>query len=210
MKLKNLGVIIGLAAIVISCREGINEFVDEEFIIRTGQVTDALYFSDLVRPDSVIIDTNHEDVRSIDLNNDGIKEFEIVSEEDTITIKDSNQNLRNYHIKSLHLKKLREGIFVSVESISYTGYVGVIQENSILNFESQIWNPLDSVKILCYWEKSLQTEFSYDYGLWNNKQNMYFAVNYQHEDRTIIAWIELSVIEYDNYILHNYASFILE
>lgn len=210
MKLKNLGLVIGLAVIVITCREGINEFMYEENFIRTGQVTDALYFSNIARPDSIMLDTRHEVVRSMDLNNDGIGEFEIVSVEDTITVKDINQNLRYFHIKSLILKKLKEDIFVSVESISYTGYVGIIQGNSILNFESQIWNPLDSTKLLCYWEKNLQTEFSYDDGLWNNKHNKYFAVNYQHEDRTIIAWIELSVLEYDNYIIHNFASFILE
>lgn len=210
MKLKNIGLVIGLAAIVIACREDIIEYTDEEIFIRTGQVTDALYFSDMVQPDSIVIDAGHEDVRRMDLNHDGMFEFEIVSEEDTIIIKDSDKNFRAYHIKSLHLKKLREDILVSVESIEYPGYLNVIQGNSILNFESQIWKTLDSVKVLCYWEKNLLNGFSYYDGLWNNKRNKYFAVNYQHEDRTIIAWIELSVIDFDNYILHNYASFILE
>ena len=210
MKLWNTGLVIGLAVIVITCREGINESIVEEKIIRTGQVTDALYFSNLVRSDSIIIDNNHEDARVIDLNNDGIPEFEIVFQEDTVSIKHSNQELIYFHIKSLFLRKLRENIFVSVESINYTGYVGVIQGNSILSFESQIWNPLDSIKILIHWENNLQFDFSYDFGLWNNRSSKYFAVNFQHNGRTIIAWIELSVVEYDNYILHNYASFILE
>ena len=210
MKLKNHGLIIGLAIIVFACREGITEFVDDVDFIRTGQVTDALYFSNLARPDSIIIETNHKEVRLMDLNNNGINEFELISEEDTISINDGNQNSRVYHIKSLHLKKLTEDIFVSVESMTYTGYVEVIQGNTILNFDSQIWTSLDSVKVLCYWEKYIQSEFSYDYGFWNNKRNKYIAVHYQHEGRTIIAWIELSVVGYDNYILHNYASFILE
>ena len=160
MKLWNTGLVIGLAVIVITCREGINESIVEEKIIRTGQVTDALYFSNLVRSDSIIIDNNHEDARVIDLNNDGIPEFEIVFQEDTVSIKHSNQELIYFHIKSLFLRKLRENIFVSVESINYTGYVGVIQGNSILSFESQIWNPLDSIKILIHWENNLQFDLS--------------------------------------------------
>lgn len=193
-----------------ACREGIQEPVENQHDIKTGQVTDAIYYSSFDQPESLFVDKSHEDVKTIDLNNDGIMEFEIVSIEDTITVKDSNENLRDYHVKKLFLRKYREGIYISAESITYNDYVAIIPKNTILNFENQVWSPLDSIKMFCQWERNIQAEFSYDFGIWNGNNNKYFAVNFQQGDETIIAWIEISIVEYDNYILHNYASFILE
>jgi hypothetical protein len=204
-------VIIAICTIsLLTCREGIQEPVENQNDIKTGQVADAVYYSNFDQPETLFVDGKHEDIRLIDVNNDGIMEFGIVSTEDTVTIKDSNENLRDYHVKKLFLRKQRENILISVESITYTDYVAIIPKNSILNFETQVWNPLDSVKMFCQWERNIQAEFSYDFGIWNGNYNKYFAVNFQEEDKTIIAWVEISIVDYDNYILHNYASFILE
>jgi hypothetical protein len=203
--------IIILASISLTgCREGIPEPVEDDQNIKTGQIAGALYYSNFVQPESLFVDAVHEHIKLIDVNNDGVAEFGIGSSEDTLIIKDSNNNLRDFHVKKLFLRKHSENILISVESITYTDYVGIIQKNTTLNFENQVWNQLDSVKMFCQWERNIQAEFSYDYGIWNGNYNKYFAVNFQHGDETIIAWIEISVVEYDNYILHNYASFILE
>jgi hypothetical protein len=207
--LKNITLLIFLTAALSACREGIPESVDQEFI-KAGQVEGAIYYSNWSRSDTVFIDTNHEDIKLIDLNNDGAFEFEIVSTEDTVTAKISSNELRDYHVKTLFLRKHRENIYIAVESITYSDYVEIIQKNSILNFDSQIWNPLDSVKIFCQWERNIQAGFSYDWGDWNDHYNKYFAVHFQHDEETLISWVEISVVDYDNYILHNYASFILD
>jgi hypothetical protein len=207
--LKNGLIIVLLTVTLLSCREGIPDPIEDESI-KTGQTAGSIFFSGFNKPDSVFIDSDHEDIKLIDLNDDGIMEFEIVSTEDTVSEKISSNDIRDYHVKTLFLRKQRENIYISVESITYSDYVAIIDRNSILNFQTQIWNPLDSVKMFCQWERNIQAGFSYDYGIWNENYNKYFAVNFQHEGETIIAWVEISIVEYDNYILHNYASFILE
>lgn len=199
-----------LTVFLITCREGIVETPDDSDFFKAGQVEDALYYSDFAQPDSILINQIHRHSNPVDIDNDGIIEFDIISNEERVTVTDYNQNEREYYVKTLYLSKRKENVQVSVESIDITNYVGIISKNTSLSFDHQVWNTLDSVKIFCQWERNIDAGFSYDFGIWNNQSNKYFAVNFQHEGKTIIGWVEISILEYDNYILHNFASFNLE
>ncbi|MFY0592687.1 hypothetical protein [Roseivirga sp.] len=135
-------------------------------------------------PITVQIDAVHSNVRELDINFDNEIDIIIRAYEDFggnpkgLTITTNNTSTRILLDESGNVAPLNAGETTTVLSTTW----GMANSLALAVLDGQTTT-----------------------GLWNGLQNKYVAVRMDIGTSRFLAWIELSVSDYDNYSFHNYA-----
>ena len=128
-------------------------------------------------------DQPHSIVREFDLNSDEVNDILIRA------YQDFNGN------KGLTITTANDSTRVLVNT---DGLVTPLEEGDIVTIESTTWSMLDQAPLAV-------SEGGNTTGIWNMAGRRYVAVRMDIGISRFLAWIELSVEDYDNYSFYNFA-----
>ena len=164
--------------------DGGGGITDEQRQLVMGQ-TDGVgvFFTGLTAPLTLERDQVHSNLRELDLNNDGV--FDIT--------------LRAYEEfggadKGLSLSVVSDSVRVSVNG---DGLVIPKENGDIVTLASETWTQGVDLPLAVREAGNVS-------GLWNGLQNRYVAIRIDIQNSRFLAWVELSVSDFDNYSFHNF------
>jgi hypothetical protein len=183
---------------LLSCAE---EDENPNVVIIMGYSSGSLYFSNLPEPLVVDKDFIHTTRTVLDLNGDDVGELTILSSEeltgtDTLfrTLKLEKHPNADTNVRISLLADYTVTSFLDGESVEFPrGDMYSLQDEFILTWNKHI----------------ISTGADFVAGSWNGLLEHCFLVEYKVGESDIAAWVMLSVTDYDNYILHNFASYSL-
>ena len=182
--------VLGLLAIVsvaflIACGsdDGDGGITQEQRELRMGESSGSnILFSGLASPLVLARNDVHSNVRDIDLNNDGVDDVSIRAYEEFAGD------------KGLTFSTLNDSTRVSVVN----NQVKPLSEGDIITIDSESWGSAESVVLA-------ELISGTPGGNWNGLGRRYIAIRMDIGIRRFLAWIEISVEEYDNYSFYNVA-----
>lgn len=152
-----------------------------------------VFFSNLASPDETAVDQTHTTTREVDINNDQIIDFEIIS---------SELNTVNVVIKLLSITT--EGQNSVAVNKNPAANPKIFQQGDTIRIADEDW--VNQVQEYTLAGQEVSSAGTTELGNWNGQRNRYLAVWVRKDGENILGWIELSVDNFDNYTFHNYAS----
>lgn len=143
-----------------------------------------VYSFGLNAPLSVNRDDNHSTPLELDINVDGENDVEIRAYEETFNGR-----------KGLTLESLNATTTFSVDG---NGDILPLEAGTKVTIDTETWGGANSILPLAVYDNGTTT------GLWNGLTSRYVAVKIEIDNNRFLAWIELSVSDYDNYSFHNF------
>ena len=192
-----------LSAFFISCDVS-TIFDNEPYNLVVGSRSNTLYQTSPDLADSLYKDFKHLDIRDMDLNNDLLKEFYIVSEEDSV-FEDGSDDFR-YYRKRLTIEKnpLYEGrLSIATDS---NGNIQVFNQGEVVNPETHSFEIINDEKYLCDFSIDANQQVI-NYGHWNGKIQRFLVISARFNDVVVAAWVRITVEKFDNYVFYGFASF---
>ncbi len=179
-----LGLVL-LATAVLSCGsdDGDGGITDEQRQLIMGQETGiGLFYSNLSSPLVIARDEVHSNVRELDINNDGVTDLA----------------LRAYQEFSGN-----RGLTISTPSdsvrISMDGQmVKALEEGDIVTISTETWGSADALALAV-------TDAGTVSGNWVGAGNRFVAFRMDIGISRFLGYLEISVEDFDNYSLHNFA-----
>ncbi len=179
-----LGLVL-LATAVLSCGsdDGDGGITDEQRQLIMGQETGiGLFYSNLSSPLVLARDEVHSNVRELDINNDGVTDLA----------------LRAYQEFSGN-----RGLTISTPSdsvrISLDGQmVKALEEGDIVTISTETWGSADALALAV-------TDAGTVSGNWVGAGNRFVAFRMDIGISRFLGYLEISVEDFDNYSLHNFA-----
>lgn len=179
-----LGLVL-LATAVLSCGsdDGDGGITDEQRQLIMGQETGiGLFYSNLSSPLVLARDEVHSNVRELDINNDGVTDLA----------------LRAYQEFSGN-----RGLTISTPSdsvrISMDGQmVKALEEGDIVTISTETWGSADALALAV-------TDAGTVSGNWVGAGNRFVAFRMDIGISRFLGYLEISVEDFDNYSLHNFA-----
>ena len=155
----------------------------EQRELEMGYEGSDVYSFGLNAPLSVNRDDVHSSIRELDINVDGendvlIRSYQEFNGDKGLTIESLNATTTFSIDANSEVKPLEQGVKVSIDS--------------------ETWGGANSVLPLAVSAGGTTT------GLWNGLTSHYVAVKIEIDNNRFLAWIELSVSDYDNYSFHNF------
>ncbi len=174
-----------LATAVLSCGsdDGDGGITDEQRQLIMGQETGiGLFYSNLSSPLVLARDEVHSNVRELDINNDGVTDLA----------------LRAYQEFSGN-----RGLTISTPSdsvrISMDGQmVKALEEGDIVTISTETWGSADALALAV-------TDAGTVSGNWVGAGNRFVAFRMDIGISRFLGYLEISVEDFDNYSLHNFA-----
>ncbi len=195
-----------LALSVVSCDDD-DPAPDSRDSVLTGEFEDALFYTNLQEPDTTLMDNIHVTTREIELDGQPGADLLIVAEMDTILDADDNPIAATKRL-SLRAADGANPISVAVTGIDEVRSYGKAQ---FITFNNTAWLLVtDSPIILASSRQDLTSGQSEITGLWNGLIKQYMGVFLQSDTGVLMSWIELSVLNFDNYVFHNAATYQLD
>ncbi|MGB5873999.1 MAG: hypothetical protein WBH56_09750 [Bacteroidota bacterium] len=170
--------------------------VQQPFFL-TGQSSGTdVFFSNIVPPETIFVDINHTTTTPLDVNNDLIQDYEIIS---------FQNNQGNQEFRGVEIKQLADSTWVADD---FDSEIRVFSANDTLwvNAESWTWvtSPDKDKMPLAILLRDGQIDE--EWGKWNGEENKYVGLKLTVGGEDYLGWIELTVADYDNYIIFNFAS----
>ena len=176
--------------------------------IVAGVTDEASFFSDLAEPDTMINDGIHSTTMALDIDGDGTDDLLIVSAMDTIY--DMNNNPERA-LKQLHISAAQSN--TDQIRVAATGPLTsrMYGRGQVISRNETLWVNLDSdAFILAGSDQDLTTGQSVIIGNWNGANREFLGLLLQKGGSELLAWVELSVISFDNYVYFNHCSYNLD
>ncbi len=181
--------ILGLMAItvaVLSCGsdDGDGGITDEQRQLIMGQETGiGLFYSNLSSPLVLARDEVHSNVRQLDINNDGVTDIELRAYQEFggnrgLTISTPSDSTRISLDTQMAVKALEDG--------------------DIITITTEDWDSADALALAV-------TNAGTVSGNWVGAGNRYVAFRIDIGNSRFLGYLEISVEEFDNYSLHNFA-----
>lgn len=163
----------------------------------------AYYFSDYTEPDSNFFNSDHETSVRIDLDGDLSTEIFLVSTQVT----DLDDNLQIKELKIIKNPSYTPAISVVILNPSAPYFLKEFKPGDIIEYSKEFKTQLSGEIVLAREEKNLVTGVSVIEGNWNEAEEKCFIVYFASVGDSFLAWINISVVDYCNVIVHNFASF---
>lgn len=143
----------------------------------------AVFHTGFVAPLVLARDNVHSHLRELDLNSDGeidvhIRAFQDFNGDRGLTISTVNAETR--------------------VSLDENGMIKPLENGDIVTVDSETWGSADALPLAVI-------EGSVESGTWNMLGRRFVALRLDIGITRNLSWIEISVEEYDNYTLYNYA-----
>lgn len=171
-------------------------------VIAIGNVADAQTIYTDIDPDSLL--TGNMSEYLLDLNNDGIKDYRII----TVEIQSSSSGV-NYNIKGAGVYPMNGNeILVSQGGSSSTNYIKPLDANSPIGPNQTIWDYTSSAFLLNLTAKItyMGVPNTYERGLWDNVQDKYMAVRFKINGNSHYGWVRMDVNDNgDEVVIKSYA-----
>lgn len=175
--------------------------------ILTGESEGALFYSNLVEPDTTLNDNIHVTTREVELDGEPGADLLIVAEMDTILDADNNPVSAT---KRLSIRAADGANPISVAVLG-TNSVRVYGAAQFITFNNTAWLLVtDDPITLASSSQNLTTGQSEIEGEWNGQIQQYMGLLLQGETAVLMSWVELSVLSFDNYVFHNSATYVLD
>lgn len=171
--------------------------------ITAGKSEGAYYASNYTEPDSNFFYGDHEKAVRIDLDGDLSPEIFLVSIEET----DADNNLRVKELKIVKNPSYTPAISVVILNPNAPYFLKEFGLGNIIEYNKEFKTQLSGEIVLAREEKNLLTGVSVIEGNWNDKKEVCFIVYFASVGDSFLAWVSISVIGYNNVVVHNFASF---
>jgi len=186
MMRRTLGLLAILAVTFLACGgdDDGGGITDEQRQLVMGQSEGVgLFFTGLTDPLVLARDEVHSNVREFDLNSDGvidisIRAFQEFSGNKGLTISTENDS--------------------TVVSLTTDTVIKALEEGDIVTLTTETWGAADQLPLAV-------SESGNTTGVWNMLGRRYVAVRMDIGNSRFLAWIELSVEDFDNYSFYNLA-----
>jgi hypothetical protein len=200
--MRNFFILALISLIWLSCnKENNNNTIPAGYQMVIGNTNNAVYYSNLTVPDSTIIETEHQTTREISLDGDTVAEFYIISEFDTLN--------NEVEFKSLRIQKNLD--FNGTLSTYVHPVVELLSPDYFADGEvviiGDVLYPFDQVLYLAQIKDNFVSDEQELLGVWNGANKLYFIIRFDKDDKKFVSWVRISVINFDQYILFNYATF---
>ncbi|OEK05285.1 hypothetical protein [Roseivirga misakiensis] len=184
-KFQNL-LFLSFALLTLACGNDDGPGITEEQrqLIMGDATGDGVVQLGLTAPITVDVDLVHSNTRELDINFDSETDIVVRAYEDFggnprgLTITTSNTSTRIL--------------------LDDNGNVRALNAGEVTTVLSTTWAMADALPLAVLDGQTIS-------GIWNGLQNKYVAVRMDVGNSRFLAWIELSVDNYDNYKFHNYA-----
>jgi uncharacterized protein YcfL len=161
-------------------------FSDEQRQLIMGDTGNGVLTLGLQAPITINRDDVHLNLRELDMDGNSDVDVSILSYQDFFGDKGLLISTPNSLAKAQ----------VAVDS---DGFVRPYAAGETIQFESETWLSVEEAPLAVFVASDQSST-----GLWNGTSNQYVAFRMQIENTRFLAWIELSVSDYDNYSFHNY------
>jgi hypothetical protein len=157
---------------------------DEQRQLVMGQETGiGLFFSDFPGPLVLSRDNVHSNVRELDINSDGVVDIELRAYQDFGSD------------RGLTLTTANDSTTVSLDAQMA---VKALEEGDIVTIASETWGPADALALAV-------NDGGVVSGNWVGNGNRFIAYRIDIGNSRFLGWIEISVEDFDNYSLYNFA-----
>lgn len=140
----------------------------------------------LQSPITINRDDVHSNLRELDMDSNGDLDVTILSYQEF------------FGNKGLVLSTVNSAANAQV-AVDGDGLVKPYNAGDAVEFESETWVSVEEAALAVFDAASQSSS-----GLWNGTTSKYVAFRMQIDNTRFLAWIELSVSDYDNYSFHNY------
>ena len=171
--------------------------------ITAGKSEGAYFASNYTVPDSNFFFGDHEKAVRIDLDGDLSPEIFLVSIEDT----DTDENLRIKELKIVKNPSYTPAISVVILNPNAPYFLKEFNPGNVIEYNKEFKTQLSGEIILAREKKNLLTGVSVIEGNWNDIKESCFIVYFASVGDSFLAWVSISVIEYNNVVVYNFASF---
>lgn len=190
-----------LSLILFGCNKDTNTDVPVGYQLQMGNISNAVYYSNLQIPDSTFIVGQHFTSREMSLDGDSIAEFYIISEMDSI----NNEIV----FKSLRIQKNQD--FDGTIKTYLNAAVNLLSPEYFIDGEIVIigeWlYQIDQVVYLAQVTDNYVANEEEYLGIWNGANKLNFIIEMEKDGKSFVSWVKISVTDYDKYIFYNYATF---
>lgn len=179
-----------------------NTMGPDEFLVQVGTLENSTYASYLVKPDTVFFNTFHNTPREIDLDGDLECELCLVSAEYC-----TNSTTIVRELKIVSGTTRADNISIVSVNPNPPYMAKQFSPGSMIDINKEFSYYLSTELVLSRYSYDLQSGSEVFEGNWNGKSEKCLIVRYEKDGITYSAWVELSVLQYDNYVFHNFATF---
>lgn len=177
---------MAVAVVVLSCGsdDGDGGITDEQRQLVMGQETGiGLFYSNLSAPLVLARDDVHSNVRELDINNDGVTDIELRAYQEF----GSNRGLT--------INTPSDSTRISLDAQMA---VKALEDGDIVTILSETWGSAESLPLAV-------SEAGTVSGNWVDAGNRYVAFRIDIGNSRFLGYLEISVEDFDNYSLHNFA-----
>ena len=179
---------------------------DSRDSVLAGETEEALFYSNLQEPDTTLNDNIHTTTREVELDGQPGADLLIISEMDTI-FDAMDRPIRATKQLSIQSADDADPVLVAINGDTPRVY-GKAQE---ITRNNTTWLLVTDAKIvLASSDQDLTSGQSVIEGEWNGLKQQFMGVLLPRGSDELIGWIELSVINFDNYVFINNASYLLD
>lgn len=151
-----------------------------------GDTGEGVLVLGLQSPITVERDDVHSNLRELDMDRNEIDDVVIRSFQDF------------FGSKGLEISTTNSAANAQV-AVDAEGLVKPYNQGDAVEFESETWMSVEEAPLAVFDASNQEST-----GLWNGTTSKYVAFRMQINNTRFLAWIELSVSDYDNYSFHNY------
>lgn len=174
--------------------------------VLAGETEEALYYSALQEPDTTLNDNIHTTTREVELDGQPGADLLIISEMDTI-FDAMDRPIRATKQLSIRSADDADPILIAINGDTPRIY-GRAQE---ITRNNTAWLLVSDAKIvLASSDQDLTSGQSVIEGDWNGAIKQFMGVLMPRGSNELLSWIELTVINFDNYVFINNAAYILD
>ncbi len=178
-----------------------NDVVPDGYVLQIGNSINSIFYSNMQIPDTVAPTGEHLTIREIDLLGDSIAELLLVAEKDSLANNTVFQSVRLEESPDFNgvVKTILFPVIPEDSPNVYSNNDMVIIGN---NFSAiTVKMPLAEI-----WDNYVTGDKQYS-GIWFEQLQKYLIIRFQKNGNDYVAWIKISVTDFDKYILYNYATF---
>lgn len=190
-------------ALIIGCNDDNDDDpVDPgNYVLQIGNTMNSEYYSNMQIPDTVAPVGGHFTIREIDLLGDTVAELLLIAELDSIAGNTVFQSVRleespdfNGAVKTILFPVIPED---SPNVYSYNDMVVIGDNFSAITVKMSLAER---------WKNFVTGNNQYS-GIWFEQLQKYFIIRFEKNGNEYVSWIQISVTDFDKYILYNYATF---